>query len=233
MNEVPVAAPVPAVKNLLAYVENLLGHQGRMTTFIKFSFVREHAGVVRVTENFGQRTRRHGTRRAITRATTRQPHILKKRRELPHRVAVRRVLLESEPDERSSFLIQADRVDKTTTEVFAIVDVTELGSPDRSAVDRLVAHFLFDVLAALTDLDFVHDVGDSFHGVSHVALTEILFRGDELDAHTGQDPLGDRRVSEVPKSPRAHIYNYETDFGMLLDVPQHLPENRPLSNRLR
>nr|WP_278102288.1 hypothetical protein [Microbacterium proteolyticum] len=176
MNEVAVTAAIPTIQNHLASLKGFLRNKSGVAPLVQLTFVGQHAGVIAVPENLRERAGRHRTRWLVPRASTGQAHVAQEVGQLPYRVPVGCVLLEREPNERSSFFVKADRVDETPVELLPIIDVSELGAPDRPAVDRLVAHLLSDVLPALTDLDFVHDVGDGFHGVGHVALAEILLR---------------------------------------------------------
>ncbi|MFT3945148.1 MAG: hypothetical protein QM705_15180 [Ancrocorticia sp.] len=83
-----------------------------------------------------------------------------------------------------------------------------------------MVHLIGDVLAALTDLDFVHDVGDGFHGVCHVAFPEFFFGGDEFDAHAGKDAFSDSCIGEVAEGTGAHVDDDVADFRVFLDVVQ-------------
>ncbi|MDY0827793.1 hypothetical protein SK224_01500 [Microbacterium sp. BG28] len=129
--------------------------------------------------------------------------------------------------------VDADRVDEAPVEVLAIVDVAELGATDGAAVLRLVEQLLLNVLTALADLNFVHDVRDGFHGLCHVAVAEVFLRGDELDAHASEDALRDRRVTGIPEGTRAHVNHDVRHLRVFLDVAQKLSEHRTLADRLR
>nr|WP_298868509.1 hypothetical protein [uncultured Microbacterium sp.] len=87
-----------------------------------------------------------------------------------------------------------------------------------------MGHLHLDVLAIHADLDFVHNVGDGFHGVRHVALTEFLLGRDQPDAFSEQLALDDCRVSEVSEDTRPHIDDDVLHLRVLVDVAQHLLE---------
>nr|WP_244630816.1 MULTISPECIES: hypothetical protein [unclassified Microbacterium] len=84
---------------------------------------------------------------------------------------------------------------------------------------------VLDVLSALADLDFVHDVGDGLHCVCHVAVAELFLGGDELDAHPGEDAFGDGGVGLVSEDAGAHVDDDVPHFGVLFDVAQKLAEH--------
>nr|WP_249405448.1 hypothetical protein [Microbacterium sp. CFBP 8794] len=149
-----------------------------------------------------------------------------------HAELPRRVLLESPSNERGALRIDVDRVDQSSVEVLTHVEVTNLGATGCASAHRLVQHLLLDVLAALADLDFVHDVGDSFHGVGHVPLAEVLLGGDEFHPHTREDALRDCRVSEVTEGAGAHVDHHVADVWVFLDIPQHLAKDRALGDGL-
>nr|WP_292732387.1 MULTISPECIES: hypothetical protein [unclassified Microbacterium] len=128
--------------------------------------------------------------------------------------------------------IDVDGVHETPVEVLPHVEVADFGAARRAAAHGLVEHLLFDVFSALADLDFVHNVGDRFHGIGHVALTEIFLGRDELHTHARKDALGDSGVSQVSEGTRTHVDHDIADLGMMLDVAQHLAKDRPLTDRL-
>ncbi|HEX4401715.1 MAG TPA: hypothetical protein VHZ98_10340 [Galbitalea sp.] len=152
---------------------------------------------------------------------------------MDQRVRTAGVCLERPLDQRSACWVDGDRVDKPSVEILSVIQVAEFGAPDGAAVFGLVAHLHLDVLSALTDLDFIHDVGNGFHGVGHVALTEFLFGRDQPYSLFKQRAFGDRGVGEVPEDTRAHVDDDVADLGVLVDVAQHLPEDRAFGNGLR
>ncbi|MBB1586812.1 MAG: hypothetical protein HG423_008480 [Propionibacterium sp.] len=86
-------------------------------------------------------------------------------------------------------------------------------------------HLVRDVLAALPDLYLVHDVSDGLHGISHVPLAELFLGRDELDAHGGQDALGDGGIGVVTERAGAHVDHHVADLRGGFDVAQQLTEN--------
>ncbi|NYF28059.1 hypothetical protein HDC31_001588 [Microbacterium sp. JAI119] len=73
-------------------------------------------------------------------------------------------------------------------------------------------------------MDFVHDVGDGFHGVGHVPLSELLLGGDESHALLEELAFRDRGVCEVAEDARAHVDDDELHFWVIIDVAQELLE---------
>nr|WP_241490598.1 hypothetical protein [Microbacterium testaceum] len=69
----------------------------------------------------------------------------------------------------------------------------------------LVCHLDSNVLAALADLHLVHDVGDRFHGVTHVSIAELLLGRNQTDALLEQLALSDRSIGEVSEHARSHV----------------------------
>ncbi|KZE43282.1 hypothetical protein AVW09_00635 [Microbacterium sp. T32] len=129
-------------------------------------------------------------------------------------------MLERPADQRGASFVDADGVHESTIEVFAIVEIAELGAADRTAVLRLVEQLLLDVLPALADLDLVHDVGDGFHGLCHVSVAKIFLGRDEFDSHTGQDAFRDRGVASVSEGAGAHVDHDVGNLRVFLDVAQ-------------
>lgn len=200
VHEVPVTAPISTVKHSLTLQEQLVGDERLMAPREQLTFVRQHTRVVRVTKNLRQSARRQWPRRALIRGACRQPQVFELASQLPDGALPRRILFEGPPNQRAAIGIDGNGVHEPTVELLSNVEVSEFRAADCPAIHRFVPHLLLDVFAALADLDLVHDVGNGFHGVRHVALAEVLLGRDEFDTHPGQDSLGDGRVSKVPES---------------------------------
>nr|WP_292893075.1 hypothetical protein [Microbacterium sp.] len=204
-----------------------------MTAVEHLAFVGHHPQVIGVAKKQAELVERERAFFPLRRWTGREALLRKLLAKHRHAVLPRRVLLEGPPDERSPLGVDVDGVHQAPVEVPAHVEVADLGPASGPAAHRLVEHLLLDVLAALPDLDFIHDVCDGLHGVGHVALPEVLFSRDELHAHARQNALGNRSVGEIAEGSGAHVDDDVADLWMLLDVPQHLPEYGALADRLR
>jgi len=82
-------------------------------------------------------------------------------------------------------------------------------------------------------LHLVHDVGDGFHRVGHVALAKLFLGGDELDVHAGQDALRDSGIGLVPEDARSHVDDDVANLRVFLDVVKQFAEHRALGDGLR
>nr|WP_300594877.1 hypothetical protein [Microbacterium sp.] len=201
--------------------EELRGDQRFVASGIDVAFEGHHAEVVRVAQDLTQLAARQGALRPLRRLACGEPLLGEHLGELDHAVLTRRVLLEGPGDERGALRVDGDGVDEPSVEVFAVVDVAELGASGGAAALGLVEELLLDVFAGLAHLHLVEDVDHGFHGVTHVALSEVLFGGNELDAHGRENALGEGGIGEVAERPRAHVDHDVGDLWVFLDVAQH------------
>nr|WP_246383589.1 hypothetical protein [Microbacterium proteolyticum] len=168
MNLVSLRRPPASSKHLLNALEGLRRDECFVTPVEHLALVGHHPEVVGVAEKQAELVQRERTFLPLRRRTSRQALLCKLLAENRHAVLPRRVLLKGPPDERSPLRIDIDRVHQTSVEVPAHVEVADLGPTGGPAAHRLVEHLLLNVLAALPDLDFVHDVRDGLHGIGHV-----------------------------------------------------------------
>ncbi|MDX2375643.1 hypothetical protein M4I32_02375 [Microbacterium sp. LRZ72] len=233
VDDVAVALPVALIQHFLHLQEGLLGNERIVASDVELAFVPIDARVVRIAEQRCESAVAHGSSGARRRRPGREALFLHQLRELTDRVSTGRVLLESPRYERPSFGVDIDRVDEATAEVLSDVEVPQLRSADRAALLNLVSHLHLDVLTVHADLDFVHDVGDGFHRVGHVAVAELFLRRDQPNTLLQEFAFGDRRICEVSKHARAHVDDDVLHFGVIVEVAQHLPELGALGDRLR
>ncbi|MGC4105911.1 MAG: hypothetical protein QM753_06070 [Thermomicrobiales bacterium] len=153
--------------------------------------------------------------------------------ELDQAVLPRRILRERPLHQRCPLRIDRDAADDMAINFLGHVAIPKRSASRRPTVHRLMQHLRADVLAALPDLDLVHDVGDGLHGVGHVPLAKVLLCRDQLDIHLGQDALGEGGVGLVAEDTRACIDDDVADLGMLLQVGEQLAEDGALGNGLR
>nr|WP_264158043.1 hypothetical protein [Epidermidibacterium keratini] len=81
-------------------------------------------------------------------------------------------------------------------------------------------HFGLDVFAVAAGFEFIEDVGDGFHRIGHVPVTEVLFSADELDTERGEALFGDDRIAEVTEGARAHVNDDVVDTRCFSDILQ-------------
>nr|WP_263317694.1 hypothetical protein [Microbacterium sp. cx-55] len=232
VNAVALIRTAPLGVDLLRSFERLTGNERLMAAVEDLTFVCDHPQVVRVSEDEAQLTQRDRSRLPLRGRAGDEALLGERITELREAVLAAAVLLEGPADERRTLGIHVDCVDESSVEVLAHIEVAELRATDRAAILRLVQHLVPDVLTALADLDLIHDVGDRFHGVGHVALTKLLLRGDELHAHTGKDALGDGSIGLVPKDARSHVDDDVAHLGMLLHVANKFAEDGALRDGL-
>nr|WP_314454988.1 hypothetical protein [uncultured Microbacterium sp.] len=225
VDTVALASLEAGIHHLLYSFEQFGADDGRMAPGVHRFFERDHSEVVRVSKDQAQLASGQRTFWPLGRLSGRQALVGEGVGESDGAVFARRVLLECPLDERCSDRIHVDGVDESAVEVFADVEVAEFGAADGAAVLGFVQQLVLDVLAALADLDFVHDVGDGFHGVCHVSVAELFLGGDELDAHPGEDAFGDGGVGLVAEDARAHVDDDVAHFRVFLDVAEEFAED--------
>nr|WP_141897014.1 hypothetical protein [Microbacterium agarici] len=81
-------------------------------------------------------------------------------------------------------------------------------------------------------MDFIHDVGDGFHGIGHVAFSELFLGRDETDALREQLALDDGCIGEVAEHAGAHVDDDVLHLWVLVDEAKHLLELGAFGNRL-
>ncbi|MGC4190479.1 MAG: hypothetical protein QM589_04495 [Thermomicrobiales bacterium] len=232
MDDIPLGALLPHIEHLLHALEDLRRHQRLMPPRIDLPLVRHHAKIVGIAEDESELTAGDRLLLPLRRAPGGEP--LRTKFLLQPRQAdlSAGITVEGPGHEWSSLRIHGDPVDEVAIDLLADVEVADAGATGGAPIHRLVEHLGADILPTLADLHLIHDVGDRFHRVSHVAFAELLFGRDQLDVHAGQDALGDRRISLIAKHPGTHIDDDVAHLGMLLDVAEQLPEDGTLGDRL-
>ncbi|MCS5735051.1 hypothetical protein N1032_15000 [Herbiconiux sp. CPCC 203386] len=215
---VSVTLPVALVEYRLDFQEQLLRDERLVATAVQLSLIPNDSRVIRVTQHLCQPTLGERCSRSLPRWTGREPVLFEKSTQLRNRVVAGGVLFECPCDQWSSMLVHFNGVDEVAVEVLPSVEVADLGASDAAALSDLVCHLDGDVLPTLTDLDLVHDVGNGFHRVAHIAITELLFGGDKANTFCEQFALCDGCIGEVAEHPRAHIDDDVADFGVLVYV---------------
>ncbi|MEZ5111183.1 MAG: hypothetical protein R2732_06770 [Microbacteriaceae bacterium] len=232
VDDVSCAVSLSGVEHRLHLQEGLLRYQRLVASDVELALVAVDARVVRIAQDGCEAARADRLCRVARRRSCLQPLSLKEPLQSRYRVAPSGVLFERPRDERGTLRIDIDRIDEATAVVLPDVQIAKLGAADRPALFDLVRHLDLDVLAVHTDLDFVHDVGDGFHGVGHVALSELLLGGDQADALLQELSLRDGGVGEVSEHAAAHVDDDVLNFRVLIDVAQELLELRTLRDGL-
>nr|WP_241992147.1 hypothetical protein [Cryobacterium lyxosi] len=233
VDDVAVALSVPLVKDLLHLQERLLRDQCLVPPDVELPLVAVHPGVVRVAQDTGQSAVADWPFRPRRRCPSGESLLLHQTAELADGILPCGVLLESPRNELAAFRVDVDGVDKASAEILANVEVAELGPADGAALLDLVRHLDFDVLAVHSDLDFVHDVGDSFHCVRHVPVAKFLLGGHQPHTFLEEFALRDRRIGEVTEDARAHVDHDVLHLGVFVEVAQHLLELGAFRDGLR
>nr|WP_264767060.1 hypothetical protein [Nocardia aurantia] len=227
----PVRAAMP--KNLLHTLEQIVTDQRFVTPRVGLSLPLDIPDVVRIAEHGVQSPRRHRpSDRMATTGPAGETEIGHRRLEILDRVIPGGVQLPRPHDQRAAFRVDPDRVHLATLDVHSGVDVSDLRPATRATVHGLVQHLGADVLTGQPVLGVVKDIGDRRHHVGIDALTEVLFRRNQLHAHEIELPLGDRSIDVVTERTRPHIDDHIPDLRMLTEIVQHLLECRALLDRL-
>nr|WP_280500608.1 hypothetical protein [Nocardia farcinica] len=78
----------------------------------------------------------------------------------------------------------------------------------------------------------VHHVEHAFHGHGVRAFAEVLLGADEADTHLVELGLDDGGIEPVAEGAGAHVDDDVANFGMLGEVLEQFPEDRPLVDGL-
>ncbi|MBV9485088.1 MAG: hypothetical protein JO246_03440, partial [Frankiaceae bacterium] len=182
-NPVTLTSGTPGIEYVLNFIEEALADDRLVPTWHRLALVYDVAEVVGITQHLVKLAIADGLGAPPGGRSGGQPEVGHRVSEPLEREITARVQLEGLPHERSPFFVQADGVYEAPFDLEPNVLVSDLGAADRSTAAGLVLKLRADVLTAHADLNLVHDVGDTLHGVRPDALAEILFRGDEFDAH--------------------------------------------------
>nr|WP_228803072.1 hypothetical protein [Nocardia farcinica] len=131
-----------------------------------------------------------------------------------------------------AFGVEGDGVDLLALVFDAGVEVADLGKSDRAAVEGLRAHLLLDVQALQRVHQVIHHVEHAFHRHGVRSFAEVFFGADEADAHLVELGFDDGGVEPVAEGAGAHVDDDVADFGMLGEVLEQIPEDRPLVDAL-
>ncbi len=233
MDDVAVALSVAVIQDFLHLQERLFGNERLVASDVQGAFVAHDAGVVRIPQDEGQTAATDGLRGARWRRPRGEAALFEHLCHLRDRIAAGGVLLEGPRHQRCAVVVNVDGVDQSPIEVLADVDVAELRASDRATLLDLVRHLDLDVLPVHADLDFIHDVGDGFHGIGHVALTKFLLGGDKAHASFEEFALSDGSVGEVSEHATAHVDHDELHLRMFFDVSEELSELGAFGDGLR
>nr|WP_260425123.1 hypothetical protein [Arachnia propionica] len=229
---VAVGASSAGVEDVLDALEEVGCDEGCVASGAGFAFEADFPDVVGVAEDGSELAAGEGVSALLGGASGGEALLFQFCGQCGQAVFAGGVLLEGPADDGGAFGVDVDGVGESTVEVLADIEVAEFGSADGTAVLRLVPHLVRDVLAVLPDLNLVHDVSDGLHGITHVALTELLLRGNQLHPHGRQHPLGDGGVGEVAEGSGPHVDHHVPDLGVVLDVAQQLLEHRVFGDGL-
>nr|WP_240043913.1 hypothetical protein [Plantibacter flavus] len=232
VNAVAVSLSVPLVEHGLHSEKRLLRDEGLVPSAVQLALVADDARVVRVAEHLRHAALGDGPLRPLTGRSCPQPVFFHERAELRDRVMAGGVLLEGPRHKGCSLAVDLDGVDQVAVEVLPSVEVAELGPAHAAALGYLVSHLDGDVFTALAHLHLVHDVGDGFHSVAHVAVAELLLRRDETDSLSEQLSLGDGGIGEVTEEARAHVDDDVCGVGVFLDLLKETAEFRTFGDGL-
>nr|WP_045251865.1 hypothetical protein [Microbacterium azadirachtae] len=197
VDDVAITFAIAVIEYFLHLEEGLLRDERFVAADVELALVAHHTGVIRVAEHESKTAAADLLGRPGRRRSGCESAFVEKILELADRVSSGGVLLEGPGYERRTFVVHIYGVDEASAELLADVEIAELGTSDGAALLDLVRHLDLDVLAVHADLDFVHDVGDGFHGVCHVALAEFFLGRDQAHALLEELALRDRGVGEV------------------------------------
>nr|WP_052307889.1 hypothetical protein [Nakamurella multipartita] len=231
---VAVAVAGARLKDVLDAVEEGLADDRLMTPLDEASVDLNPACEERVAENVldSGAADRSGVRH-LRRGPLGEAEVDRSQMEFLLGVVPGRVELEDLPDERCSLRVERDGVEQLAVVALPDIEIADLRATVVAAGQHLVAHLGFDVLAVAAGFKLVENVGDGFHGVSHVAFAEVFTGADKFDAELGQVSFGDNRIAQVAEGSRAHIDDDVVNARRRHHVLQQLFELRTLVDRER
>nr|WP_249358086.1 hypothetical protein [Nocardia cyriacigeorgica] len=217
---IPLSAAATDVSDILDPVEQLLTHDGLVSTWSKLAVDDDPSRVVGVLEHPVKQFEGHRPLWDVAACAGRQTEICHLRLEPLQAVVAGGVQLEGHAHQRRAIRVKRDRVDLLALVLHPCVDVSDFGDAERAAVERLGAHLLLDVQALQRVHQVVHHVEHALHRHSVGTFAEVLLGADEAHAHLVELALDDRRVEPVTERARAHVHDDVADFGMVSEVSQ-------------
>ncbi|OBA68221.1 hypothetical protein A5780_08710 [Nocardia sp. 852002-20019_SCH5090214] len=203
-----------------------------MAAGVQLAVVVDPSRVVRVLEHLVQPFEGHRALWVLANRPCCQSKVGHGRFELFQAIASRGVQLESLAHQWCSSPIQGDRVDELALVLDSHIEVPDTSNAERAAVDGLGAHLLLDVQALQRVHQVVHHVEHALHRHGMRTFAEVLLGADEADTHLVELGFDDGGVEAVAEGTRAHVDDDVADLGMLGQVPEQLPYDRPLVDGL-
>nr|WP_062969391.1 hypothetical protein [Nocardia gamkensis] len=234
MLQYAVALPAAAahVHDVLDTVEQFLADNRLVPAGPELVVDQDPAGVVRIFEHAVQQFERKRALGDGAACAGGQPEVCHRGFEVFETVLAGGIQFERPAHQGCAFGVEGDGVDLFALVLDTGVEVADLCESEGAAVQRFGAHLLLDVQALQRVHQVIHHVEHAFHRHGVRAFAEVFLGADEADAHLVELGLDDRRVEAVAEGTGAHVDDDVADFGMLGEVLEQIPEDRPLVDGL-
>ncbi len=229
---VSLPAAAAHVHDVLDAVEQFLADNRLMPAGPELVVDQDPAGVVRVFEHAVQKFERKGALGDGAAGAGGQPEVCHRGFEVFEAVLAGGIEFERPTHQGGAFGVEGDGVDLLALVLDAGVEVADLCESEGAAVQRFGAHLLLDVQALQRVHQVIHHVEHAFHRHGMRTFAEVFLGADEADAHLVELGLDDGGIKPVAESTGAHVDDDVADFGMLGEVLEQIPEDRPLVDAL-
>ena len=213
----------PRGQDGLHSLPGLAVHQRLVLAGILHALERDDALVVGVAQDLVQARCHNGLGAAPWRRWDVQAEGVEVVGQLPHRPVTGRVLRKRQPDEWCAFFIEGDGADFSAVLVSgADVHVAERCFAQRSAIPRLLAHPLHDLISQAPGVELSDAAHDAMQQHAAGGLVDVLAGGDQPHASFLERPVDLHIVRPVAGQPVELVDDDVVDPTIFLKVGQHL-----------
>ena len=209
-------------------------HQRLVLAGILHALERDDALVVGVAQDLVQARCHNGLGAAPWRRWDVQAEGVEVVGQLPHRPVTGRVLRKRQPDEWCAFFIEGDGADFSAVLVSgADVHVAERCFAQRSAIPRLLAHPLHDLISQAPGVELSDAAHNAVQEHPTRRLVDVLAGRDQPDTGVLNRPVDLHIIRPITSEPVQLVDDDVVDPAVFLKVGQHLLQLRAVGTTSR